>query len=107
MKQSFRTLALSALTMLGSGAAFAADWVVPTPAFHAMVPAESSAKTADTVYVWNVGQQGFIAGGEAYGTQAAVASLSSEKWVVIKTSEDGVFKLKNAARSIDSTAKPD
>ena len=99
MKQSFRTLALSALTMLGSGAAFAADWVVPTPAFHAMVPAESSAKTADTVYVWNVGQQGFIAGGEAYGTQAAVASLSSEKWVVIKTSEDGVFKLKNAARS--------
>ena len=77
MKQSFRTLALSALTMLGSGAAFAADWVVPTPAFHAMVPAESSAKTADTAYDWHVGQQGFSAGGEAPGTQPAVASSAS------------------------------
>ena len=99
MKQNFRFLALSALAMLGGGTALAADWVVPTPAFKAMSPAASDATTADTVYVWNVGQQGFIAGGEAWGTQASIAATSSEKWVVITTAEDGVYKLKNAVRS--------
>ncbi len=98
MKQNFRILALSALAMLGSGAAFAGDWVVPTPAFKAMTPAASDATTADTVYVWNVGQQGFVAGGEAWGTQAAIANTTSEKWVVITTENEGVYKLKNASR---------
>ncbi len=99
MKQSFRTLALSALALLGSGAAFASDWVVPTPAFQAMNPVASTATTADTVYVWNVGQQGFVTGGEAWGTQATVSNSSTEKWVVITTSEDGIYKLKNVSRS--------
>ncbi len=99
MKQNFRILALSALAMLGSGAAFAGDWVVPTPSFQAMNPVASDAKTADTVYVWNVGQKGFVAGGEAWTTQATVANTSSEKWVVITTSEEGVYKLKNVSRS--------
>ncbi len=99
MKQSFRTLALSVMALLGSGAAFATDWVVPTPAFQAMNPVASTATTADTVYVWNVGQKGFVTGGEAWGTQAAVAELSTEKWVVIATDEDGIYKLKNASRS--------
>lgn len=99
MKQNFRILALSALAMLGFGAAFAGDWVVPTPAFQTMSPVASDAKSADTVYVWNVGQQGFVAGGEAWGTQASVANTSSEKWVVITTAEDGIYKLKNVSRS--------
>ena len=99
MKQNFRILALSALAMLGTGTAIAGDWVVPAPTFQAMNPVASDAKTADTVYVWNVGQQGFVAGGEAWGTQAAISSTSTEKWVVITTSEDGVYKLKNSART--------
>ena len=99
MKQNFRILALSALAMLGSGAAFAGDWVVPAPAYRTMNPVASSATTADTVYVWNVGQQGFIAGGEAWSTQATIANNTTEKWVVITTEEDGIYKLKNASRS--------
>ena len=87
------------MALLGSGAAFAGDWVVPTPAYQAMNPVASSATTADTVYVWNVGQSGFVTGGEAWTTQATVASSSTEPWVVITTTEDGVYKLKNAARS--------
>ena len=99
MKQNFRILALSALAMLGTGSAFAGDWVVPTPSFQALNPVASDATTADTVYVWSVGQQGFLAGGEAWGTQATISSTSSEKWVVVSTSEDGVYKLKNVSRS--------
>lgn len=99
MKQKFHILAFSALAMLESGSAFAGDWIIPTPAFRAMNPVESSATTADTVYVWNVGQQGFLAAGEAWSTQAVVANTTSEKWVVIATAEDGVYKLKNVNRT--------
>lgn len=99
MKRSFRILALSMFALLGSTAAFATDWVVPTPVYAALNAAEAGSMKADTVYLWNVGQAGFVAGGEAWGTQATILSSTTEKWVIQKTTEDGVYKIANAARS--------
>ena len=87
MKHCFRMLAVAALGLLSGTTAMAGSWNYPAP--------KGQALSKDTVYLWNVGQGGFVIGGEAYGTQAVVDSASGNKFVVVAKT-DSSYVLKNA-----------
>ena len=89
MKQSLRFMATLLLTMVTALTSWAADWTVNiTPV--ALTP-------GDTVYVKNVGTGRYIGGGEAWGTQAIVAPLSSAAKCIILKLDDGTYQIKNNA----------
>lgn len=81
MKQFFRFAAVAMLTAMSSSAAFAGNWVVPTPAGQPLT-------VGDTVYIWNVGQKAWVNKGESWGTQAVVNASSGLKYVVKQAMEE-------------------
>lgn len=78
MKRIYRLAALALLPALGSATAFAQGaWVKPMPTPTALT-------TADSVYIYNVGQQKMVYQGEAWTTQILVSDAGAIQWKVME-----------------------
>lgn len=84
MKQIFRFAAVAMAAALSSSTALAGDWTVPVPAGKDL----ANLTTADTVYVFNLGQKAWINKGESWGTQAVVNAGSGLKYVIKQAIEE-------------------
>lgn len=69
------------LATLGMSSAAFAQWANPTVQSTPMVP-------GDTLYLYNVGAQGFLTGANIYGTRASVSSTQGNKVVIKEAFED-------------------
>ena len=69
------------LATLGMSSAAFAQWTNPTVQSTPMVE-------GDTLYLYNVGAQGFLTGANIYGTRASVSSTQGNKVVIKEAFED-------------------
>lgn len=90
MKQSLRFMSMLIVTMLTALTSWAADWTVTINPV-ALNP-------GDTVYIQNVATGRYFGGGEAWGTQALVAPLTSAAKCIIVQLDDGTYQIKNDAQ---------
>lgn len=89
MKQK---LLLVSAAMLLAGTAFAGDWTKPTLVTEPVILAEST-DSADQ-YLYNVGQEGFFVGANAWGTRASVGETGVPVRIVLQ--ESGSYGIYNA-----------